>query len=118
MPTSISIRNIDNELLKISVAMRKESEKKIRRIVDRMVSHLVIVTPIDTGYARESWRVEETGKKNLPFRVENDAEYIQRLNEGSSKQAPPYFIERVAIQYGKPVGHIVRTKDILDASKF
>jgi hypothetical protein len=72
-------------------------------------------TPIDTGYARSRWQraTEEAFKVSFSFSnpllvrftevrnvIINDAPYIQYLNEGWSKQAPPRYIEQTILQQG------------------
>ena len=65
---------------------------------------MVLNTPIDTGNARELWKLSETKQG---FVLSNDAEYIEQLNNGSSTQAPAFFVEATAIKYGKPVGSVI-----------
>jgi len=62
-------------------------------------------TPVDTGRARASWRVQGDG-------VVTDCEYVGDLNRGHSQQAPAYFIERAVLQDVtlKPNGTIVLNK--------
>lgn len=64
--------------------------------------------PVDTGFARARWGSEYPGV----WRIEDDGftiiqgaqlepyEYIERLNEGWSKQAPAGFLDTVA-QFGE-----------------
>jgi HK97 gp10 family phage protein len=61
-------------------------------------------TPVDTGKARASWQMTDTPNG---VNIVNDTEYIQYLNNGSSKQAPSHFIETAALKYGTPNGAIV-----------
>jgi hypothetical protein len=61
-----------------------------RSIVDNVVKNLKAATPVDTGFARDSWKVSEGG-------IVNDAAYIAELNAGTSKQAPAYFVERTIL---------------------
>jgi hypothetical protein len=100
--------NIDNTFKELELAQEKLTKAEARRQVAAMKEDLKAATPIDTGYARSRWEVDETEDA---FYVKNDADYIQYLNEGSSKQAPAYFVESVALKYGKPVGTIVETKE-------
>jgi hypothetical protein len=88
------------------------------------VRDVVPSTPVRTGHARRNWQVNwgaptgqelpgvdaaggntvingegriKTGRRRNPFLplvIENNVPYIGRLNEGSSKQAPPMFVER------------------------
>ena len=87
------------------------------------VRDIVPRTPVDTGHARRNWqvnfgapngqelpgvdkagsntvvngvsRIKSGGRRNafIPLIIENNVPYIGRLNEGSSKQAPPMFVE-------------------------
>ncbi len=68
-----------------------------------MVEALKEATPIDTGAARDGWRVEGD-------RIVNDVEYIDELNAGSSTQAPTHFVERTVLSHPgvKANGTIVR----------
>ena len=69
----------------------------------KSVRRMKIAMPVDTGAARGRWGTP--GAPGGVFRVSNDKltietgaelepfEYIQRLNEGSSRQAPAGFID-------------------------
>lgn len=54
---------------------------------------LVMVTPVDTGRARNGWQLSADGNGGMT--VENQVPYIEALNTGHSKQAPAGFIEQV-----------------------
>jgi len=85
-----------------------------------VTADLQLQTPIDTGRARGSWTVgksrvamdaavstRERGRVLGPLsssRIEtlyitNGTPYIQLLNDGSSSQAPPRFIEKTLSKY-------------------
>jgi hypothetical protein len=87
----------------------KEFDSLVNKAVDQRAEqlkvNLMLNTPVDTGRARDGWKTQQTSNGVI---ISNDVEYIGALNEGHSQQAPPYFIERTAVQYGKPVGAIVR----------
>jgi hypothetical protein len=87
-----------NKLISKEVSIIKE--KKIQKLL----SELKQATPVDTGKARDGWYF--TGSS-----IRNDIEYIDELNQGTSKQAPAYFIEKTVLaQTGiKPLGVIVKT---------
>jgi hypothetical protein len=55
---------------------------------------LVETTPVDTGKARDGWKLT---KKSKGFLIENPVSYIKKLNTGSSKQAPAMFIEQALL---------------------
>ena len=69
------------------------------------MSELKNATPVDTGRARDGWKVSGDS-------IENDVPYIEHLNEGSSQQAPAYFIEATLLKHSgiKPRGIIVKSK--------
>lgn len=89
----------------------------LRKAVLQLWSELVATTPVDTGRARAGWSVRIDGPgSNVPpqgvnaFPVQpdvsniddvafiyNNVEYIRRLNDGHSQQAPAMFVE-AAIQ--------------------
>ena len=71
-------------------AIRKRKGKAIRNLKE--------ATPVDTGYARSRWKANNTV---YGFEIENDADYISDLNEGSSRQAPAFFIEQELSSIGK-----------------
>lgn len=89
--------DLDKQFSKI---LSSEKTKKIKSII----SALKAATPIDTGNARDNWRRDNDV-------IRNDVEYINRLNAGSSQQAPAHFIETTLLaQKGvKPNGTIVRS---------
>jgi len=96
----------------ITIQFKGNISKEINNEIDRIVlskkkaivKALKEATPVDTGYAQSRWRLEN----NV---ISNDAEYIDNLNKGSSKQAPAYFIEKTLLaQEGiYPSGTIVRS---------
>ncbi len=101
----LKIKNIDQEFNRINKEAAKLTQEQSRKISKQLLNELVEKTPIDTGLARASWKLKEN--RNV-FEITNSTEYIQYLNEGSSKQAPAFFIESTALKYGKPLGTIVQ----------
>jgi hypothetical protein len=91
--------------LDIESQIKKQVEIKKNKIVESLISRLKQATPVDTGNARDSWKVQ--GKS-----IVNDAEYIEYLNMGSSVQAPSNFIEITLLtQTGvNPNGTVVKLK--------
>ena len=65
--------------------------------------NLAATTPKLTGYAASRWQVEMLEDQNgeAYANLTNDTNYIQYLNEGSSKQAPAHFIEIVLATIGE-----------------
>jgi len=107
----LKISNVDAELKKLQTKADKQLKENSQVIVKNLEKELILATPVDTGFARESWKTVETKKG---FDVTNSAPYIEHLNEGSSQQAPARFIESVALKYGKPFGTIVT---VIDSNK-
>ena len=68
-----------------------------------LVESLKRATPVDTGKARDGWHQEKDT-------IINDVDYIEYLNDGSSQQAPAYFIEQTVLAHPgvKPNGIIVK----------
>jgi len=90
--------------MKLAKDRSTTSTEQAAKVVSNMKSELSAATPIDTGLARSSWSVDNVGPV---FNVRNSVPYIERLNAGSSEQAPARFIERIALKYGTPLGTIV-----------
>ena len=104
MKTSIQLLGISATFDKLSVELKTRTDGHALKKVSEMTAELSSVTPVDTGNARDSWSYSRSFDG---FVVRNTAPYIHRLNEGSSKQAPAYFVERTALKYGLPLGTIV-----------
>jgi hypothetical protein len=92
-----AIADLEKEYARLLVIDRKVK-------VGKLLKSLQDATPVDTGYARDSWSVTEKSDRSV---IVNTAEYIQYLNQGHSPQAEPNFIEREALKVGKPSGIIV-----------
>jgi hypothetical protein len=72
------------------ISIDKEIEKIVQEKKEELLERLRRATPVDTGRARDSWRIDEEG-------IVNDVPYINELNQGSSTQAPKYFIESTVL---------------------
>ena len=94
-------------MMKLDIAklVKAEADKQVGRKLRGIVTALRAATPVDTGAARDGWRVD--GKT-----IRNDVEYIDHLNQGSSQQAPSFFVEKTILaQVGvKPNGIVVRSQ--------
>lgn len=112
-----------NQTDKIMVQLEDATEEATVSMALNIHGGLVEETPVDTGWARSNWlpsvgvprrdTVGEPGKPNDaaaglgqsevadwkiadgPIYVTNNVPYIQRLNAGSSTQAPSGFVEGV-----------------------
>lgn len=96
----ISLSGIDAEFKRIDSEMSKQS---LAKPVSDIVRELEEATPVDTGFAKASWVAVD----NVIF---NTAEYIEKLNTGSSKQAPAHFIEEICLKHGRAIGMIVEVR--------
>lgn len=125
------------QLNRIKVQLSNATEKETKRLMLGIHEELVRTTPVDTGWARSNWLlsvgrpIEKTaGSKDLldlnaggagvgkilgwkftqgPAYDTNNVPYIQKLNGGSSKQAPKNFVslaiqKQVAISNRKKLG--------------
>ena len=101
---NMSITGIKETFLDLEAEMRKEVTIQATPIVHMLTLDLKAETPVDTGHARDSWTTTPTKDG---FDIANPVEYIDYLNQGSSKQAPAFFIETTALKYGTPKGAIV-----------
>ena len=85
-------------MLNISVSGITQANKainsKVRRLMDRVSSDVLTVaranTPIRLGKARAGWKKKKTRDG---FSVSNRVVYIDKLNQGSSQQAPQGIIK-------------------------
>jgi hypothetical protein len=84
-------------MIKVTIknTLRKDFDRVVQDALGKkkkeMLSALKAATPIDTGEARQGWQIEGNS-------LVNRVDHIERLNEGSSQQAPAHFIERTLLQ--------------------
>jgi HK97 gp10 family phage protein len=90
----IKIRGVASTIAAVKGKVAAEVEKQKLRITEELVKELKSNTPVDTGYARDSWAIKEGD-------IVNTADYIAQLNRGSSKQAPAHFIESTVLSNRK-----------------
>lgn len=88
----IKISNIKSVIADIDSKGKSTINKEKNKIVESILVDLKNNTPIDTGFARDSWRVNSNA-------IINDADYINALNQGSSTQAPKHFIEKTILSH-------------------
>ena len=83
--------------------IRLDLGKLEKEVKEDLIVSLKRATPVDTGNARDGWKLEND-------KIVNNVEYISRLNNGSSQQAPQFFIEKVVLSEPRvtPRGSIVR----------
>lgn len=101
----ISIRfDYKKELDSIKREVLEETVNAVHKQAKDALDELRSKTPVDTGRARDSWRLDFTRQGAT---LSNDTPYLPQLNSGSSQQAPSHFIEAVMLHYGRPRGFIV-----------
>ena len=77
---------INSIFKEFTVKATVEVEKKKLKLIDDLKRN----TPVITGKARDGWQSTSRG-------IENNVDYIDKLNGGSSQQAPAFFIEKTLL---------------------
>jgi hypothetical protein len=101
----VKITGVKKTLLELRSFADRAVAEQLSRKTASLVSELRDATPVDTGRARDGWYASGGA-------ICNDVEYVDDLNRGTSRQAPPYFIEKtLLLQPGvSPNGTIVTEK--------
>jgi len=105
--TSMRITGAKSTMKAVYDAFTQQSDAHTAIQSLRLLGALQEATPKDTGFAAGSWKFIKAAKG---FKLLNTAPYIDRLNAGSSRQAPAHFVEVTALKYGVPKGAIVTYK--------
>jgi hypothetical protein len=100
------VTGVKETLKEFQLKVHQEKENKKKNIAEDLVADLKEATPVDTGRARDGWKYENSA-------ITNDVEYIEKLNSGSSAQAPSHFIETTLLRHPgvKPNGTIIDHSD-------
>ena len=115
---TITIINLKSSIDQLDKDIDKTIEKELRARSLKAFADVKLMTPVDTGQARNSWYIGYTEKyiggheesssnitiltpKDKPQEiiVTNGVTYIQFLNNGHLKQAPTKFIESAFKKY-------------------
>jgi len=115
---SITVVNLNSSIANLKKDTDKVIEQELRAKSLRAFADVKLMTPVDTGQARNSWYIgytekyfggESGGASNISILrpkdkpqeiiVTNGVTYIQFLNNGHSKQAPMKFIESAFKKY-------------------
>ena len=115
---TITVINLKSSINNLQKDIDKEVEKQLRAKSLKAFADVKLMTPVDTGQARNSWYIGYTEKyfngevgstsnitilapKDKPQEiiVTNGVTYIQFLNNGHSQQAPIKFIESAFRKY-------------------
>ena len=122
-----NLRQFAAQMTQLSRTVEENIDKTVRKCALAVDSTVVLATPVDTGRARANWQVElnkpKTGtttavspsgresidaakvriaqyKGNVPnasIHITNNLPYIERLNNGWSKQAPAGYVEKAVM---------------------
>ena len=65
--------------------LSKHLKEVVDKVTDDIFDQVKDRTPVDTGFAKASWKTKKGGSRN---RVSNPANYSSFLDEGRSSQAP------------------------------
>jgi hypothetical protein len=115
---TITVINLRSSTINLQKDIDKEIEKQLRAKSLKAFADVKLMTPVDTGQARNSWYIGYTERyfdgevgstsnisilspKDKPQEiiVTNGVTYIQFLNNGHSQQAPMKFIESAFKKY-------------------
>ena len=99
----IDVSDFEEEMKRVKQEVGKITFNDIEDKMEYAVETLKIVTPVDTGKARAGWSQKAVRGRNNEFldgTINNDVSYVSQLNNGTSKQAPKYFIEQVLSTIG------------------
>jgi len=114
MSIKIKLKGVSDTMASVEEQMSDQIKLQLREVSEEIVEELKAVTPVDTGEARDGWKTTYLDENWMTedIRIVNPVEHIDELNDGSSVQAPPRFIERTVLKRRdvSPGGIIVRRK--------
>ena len=110
---------VSRRVRRVGNSLRRDTGSVVRRLTLDITDRLIKTTPVDTGFARASWipnvgapaleppegsppvTQQQAGIRSVLLNasatsvvhITNNTEYIGFLNEGSSPQAPPGFVQ-------------------------
>ena len=125
---NIRLNGVDGAFRELSNEIEQLSADELRDRSLQLADNLRQATPVDSGRARASWNVNQTGaaydagEDTVPpdlvatepdtVYITNGTDYIDELNDGDSQQAGPRFIEQETLDvFGAQTGTIVRRRD-------
>ena len=100
---SLEIVNFEREMKRIEEEIVAVGNLEIAALVEYGTQQLRVVTPVRTGNARRGWQRDIQRSFNNSFigaTIYNRVGYIDKLNQGTSQQAPTYFIEQTLSKIG------------------
>lgn len=93
MKIRTQITGLPEELSRMRTELSSQQKEVLTQYMQLALSELARNTPVDTGEAASSWSISG-------MEIVNDEDYIVYLNDGSSIQAPAFFIESILAGYG------------------
>lgn len=90
------------DVLQLLAKAGVDGEAFFVQIVQKLFKQIVQDTPVDTGFARSSWKIERIqDDKGLRFKISNTAPYIIYLEFGSSQKAPNGMVRVNLVKFEK-----------------
>jgi len=122
MPVTIKLKGVAQEFKSLDGDLNEFVNQATRSALFQTLGELKRTTPVDTGRARNSWvattnaaEFRDVASNNLgiassllippprdiieQYYITNGVNYIDKLNAGSSTQAPARFIENAVMKY-------------------
>ena len=132
MPVFVKLLGKEQEFAKVNRELIEVANLSMRARALAALAELKRTTPVDTGRARNSWSVTKSSnyfrstastigavdatlltpvdkQKLETLYITNGVGYIEKLNQGSSKQAPSRFIETAIFQFFDVEGLVFTT---------
>ena len=78
--------NVKFNAQRVIASLTKETAQAVRLVSKDLLESLKKFTPVKTGRAQRGWKERKKGK--FSYVIENRVPYINRLDEGYSKQRP------------------------------
>lgn len=101
------IRNFKADLLKFAEKINADADQVIKTVAFFAFQSCVEKTPVDTGFARSRWEIQEIEKQH--WTITNNAPYIVALENGWSKQSEKgYMVARTLNDIEANLGDLVR----------
>ena len=99
------VTGVESTLKQMRLDFKEDTKVGYEKTKKKLFNNIREATPVDTGRAKAGW-VNDT---NL---ISNQVEYVDDLNNGSSKREPLFFIEKAVLSTPGVVvvGQIVKTK--------
>ena len=99
----IKIKGIEKAIRDVKRISKAAIEQEKTKQITGLIEELKAATPVDTGEARDGWKRDGDA-------IVNNVEHISYLNEGTSQQAPAFFVEKTVLAHKgvSPSGMIVK----------